>query len=55
MGIIEACYNLEKLGQIIKVSKSKIYPIYKSNTSVIIDDIDQYILSEYDKNLRSKK
>lgn len=43
MGIIEACFDLDNLEIAIITSKHKDYSAYTSNTSVIIDDINNYI------------
>lgn len=43
MGIIEACYDCEKLGEAIAIAKESEYQPYVSNTERIIASIDQYI------------
>jgi len=43
MGIIEACYDCERLGEAISIAKSSQYQPYQSNTGKIIASIDKYI------------
>lgn len=45
MGIIEACYDCDKLGEAICRAKSVEYKSYISNTGKILASIDQYIES----------
>ena len=43
MGIIEACYDCERLGEAISIAKSSQYQPYQANTGKIIASIDKYI------------
>ena len=43
MGIIEACYDLNNLEQMIMITMEKTYQRYLSNTQVIMDDLKGYI------------
>ena len=46
MNIIEACYDLDSLDELIKKTKKKTYQSYVSNTENIIYSIENYITTE---------
>lgn len=46
MGIIEACYELDVLGEAYERSKKTEYTQYESNTSKIIDSIEDFITKD---------
>ena len=43
MGLIEACFDINKLGKIYNDCKNKNYKAYVSNTNTIIDDIEKVL------------
>lgn len=43
MGIIAACYDLEQLGECISKIEKQIFLPYQSNTTRIIDSIDEFL------------
>ena len=46
MGIIETCYDIERLGEAIDAVKEKTYMSYASNTDRIIENIERYLATE---------
>lgn len=46
MNIIEACYDLGSLDELIEKAKKKTYQSYVSNTENIISSIENYIITE---------
>ena len=43
MGIIEVCYELDKLDKAVEAARQKTYRSYVSNTGRIVESIDEYI------------
>lgn len=48
LGLVAPCYKCkpEEIAKAIKESKAKEAPVYKSNTDIIIDSIDDYLKNE---------